>query len=134
MDEADESVLRRIVDTLQSIRRPEWIDLHHLRSWRSGDLHHIDFHLTLPRYWNLEQCHDAADYTEEWVVEHLGGQGEVLVHLDPCTSHHCPFCRMPDCPIRATKFRSIQPWTVESTTANPMFRYVPHLDASWGVK
>jgi cation diffusion facilitator family transporter len=125
MDEADESILHNIVATMQSIRRPEWIDLHHLRSWRSGDRHHIDFHLTLPRYWNLEQCHATETEVEEWLVEHLGGQGEVLVHLDPCTSHHCPFCRVPDCPVRSTKFRFNLPWTVEVATGNPLFRYVP---------
>jgi len=130
MDEADETVLRSIIETLQSIRRPEWIDLHHLRSWRSGNRHHIDFHLTLPRYWDLEQCHEAATFVEEWLVEHLGGQGEVLLHLDPCTSHHCPFCRMPDCPVRAAKFRFTPAWTVESATSNPPFRYVPQFTES----
>lgn len=127
MDEADEIVLRNIVDTLQHIRRPEWIDLHHLRSWRSGERHHIDFHLTLPRYWNLEQSHDAETSVEEWLVEHLGGQGEALVHLDPCTPHYCPSCRMPDCPVRTTAFRATPVWTIESATGNPMFHYFPHL-------
>jgi cation diffusion facilitator family transporter len=128
MDEADEAVLRNIVESLQNIRRPEWIDLHHLRSWRSGDRHHIDFHLTLPRYWDLERCHAAATLVEEWLVEHLGGQGEVLLHLDPCISHHCPFCRVPNCPVRSTAFRSVLPWTVEVATGNPMFRYAPSLE------
>jgi len=132
MDEADESVLDNIVETLQNIRRPEWIDLHHLRSWRSGDRHHIDFHLTLPRYWNLEQCHDAETSVEEWLVEHLGGQGEVLVHLDPCTPHHCPLCRVLDCPVRSTRFRSMPAWTVELATGNPKFRYVPPLARTEG--
>lgn len=124
MDEADETVLRRIVDTLQRARRPEWIDLHHLRSWRSGDRHHIDFHLTLPRYWDLEQCHKAQTAVEEVLVEQFG-EGEVLVHLDPCISHHCSFCQMPDCPVRAAQFRRLIPWTVEAATGNPMFRYAP---------
>jgi cation diffusion facilitator family transporter len=132
MDEADESVLDNIVETLQNIRRPEWIDLHHLRSWRSGDRHHIDFHLTLPRYWDLEQCHDAETSVEEWLVEHLGGQGEVLVHLDPCTPHHCPLCRVLDCPVRSTRFRSLPAWTVEMATGNPPFRYVPPLARTEG--
>jgi hypothetical protein len=57
------------------------------------------------------------------VVEHLGGQGEVLVHLDPCTSHHCLGCRMPDCPVRVMAFRSTLPWTVESAIGDPTFRY-----------
>lgn len=128
MDEADETVLRNIVESLQNIRRPEWIDLHHLRSWRSGNRHHIDFHLTLPRYWDLEQCHAAETFVEEWLVEHLGGQGEVLLHLDPCTPHHCPLCRVPDCPVRSTRFRTAPTWTVELATGNPMFRYTPSFE------
>ncbi len=122
LDTADERILSSIVESLQHIRRPEWIDLHHLRSWSSGNRHHIDFHLTLPRYWNLEQSHAAEAMVEERVVEHLGGQGETLIHLDPCTSHHCPFCRMPDCPVREMPFRAALPWTVESTIADPTFR------------
>lgn len=125
MDEADESVLRRIVETLQRIRRPEWIDLHHLRSWRSGDRHHIDFHLTLPRYWGLEQCHEVETAIEEQLVEDLGGQGEVMIHLDPCTPHHCPSCQMADCPVRASRFRKTPEWTVETATSNPMAPYAP---------
>lgn len=121
MDEADERVLRDIVDALHNARRPEWIDLHHLRSWRSGNRHHIDFHLTLPRYWNLEQCHAAETAVESWLVERLGGQGEALLHLDPCTPHHCPLCRMPDCPVRTTAFRAAPKWTVEMATGNPLF-------------
>jgi cation diffusion facilitator family transporter len=124
MDEADEPTLQRIVDTLQQARRPEWIDLHHLRCWRSGNRYHIDFHLTLPRYWDLEQCHKAQTGVEEVLVEQFDG-GEVLVHLDPCTSHHCPFCQMSDCPVRAMPFHRLMPWTVEAATGNPMFRYVP---------
>jgi cation diffusion facilitator family transporter len=121
MDEADERVLRDIVEALHHARRPEWIDLHHLRSWRSGNRHHIDFHLTLPRYWDLEQCHAAETAVESWLVERLGGQGEALLHLDPCTPHHCPLCRMPDCPVRTTAFRAAPKWTVEMATGNPLF-------------
>jgi len=116
MDEADESVLRRIVETLQRIRRPEWIDLHHLRSWRSGDRHHIDFHLTLPRYWDLERSHAIEAAIEKQIIEDLGGQGEAIIHLDPCTPHHCPSCQVVDCPVRAAKFRKTPEWTVETAT------------------
>ncbi|MBM4254283.1 MAG: cation transporter [Deltaproteobacteria bacterium] len=122
LDTADEQVLQGIVDSLQHIRRPEWIDLHHLRSWSSGTQHHIDFHLTLPRYWNLEQGHTAEAIISEWVVEHLGGQGEVLVHLDPCTSHHCRSCRLLECPVRDLPFRATLPWTVESAIGDPTLR------------
>lgn len=121
LDAADEPFLSSIVYSLQQIRRPEWIDLHYLRSWSSGMRHHIDFHLTLPRYWRLEQCHAAETSVTEWVVEHLGGQGEVLIHLDPCTSHHCVGCQVLDCPVRTMPFRSVIPWTVESAIGDPTF-------------
>ncbi len=120
MDEADEHILNNIVETLQRARRPEWIDLHHLRSWRSGNRHHIDFHLTLPRYWNLEQCHETETEVEASLVDRLGGHGEALLHLDPCTPHHCPFCRMSACPMRTSAFRATPPWTVELATGSPM--------------
>ncbi|HXG20606.1 MAG TPA: cation diffusion facilitator family transporter [Methylomirabilota bacterium] len=121
MDEADERVLRDIVEALQKARRPEWIDLHHLRAWRSGNRHHIDFHLTLPRYWNLEQCHATETEIEDLLFAQLEGQGEALLHLDPCTAHHCPTCRVEACPVRASACRTTPPWTVELATGNPPF-------------
>jgi cation diffusion facilitator family transporter len=121
MDEADELVLRDIVDTLQRERRPEWIDLHHLRSWRSGNRHHIDFHLTLPRYWNLEQCHETQTVVEGWLIDRLGSHSEALLHLDPCTPHHCPSCPLTDCSVRTSVFRVTPSWTVEFATGNPRF-------------
>lgn len=124
MDEADETTLHRIVATLQAARRPEWIDIHHLRSWRSGDRHHIDFHLTLPRYWNLEQCHAIQTCIAEALRRKLGEESEVLIHLDPCTSHHCSFCQMVDCPVRAVPFHARPRWTVASATGNPLVRSV----------
>ncbi|MCS6926126.1 MAG: cation diffusion facilitator family transporter [Candidatus Binatia bacterium] len=122
MDEADEAALHRIVTALQAARRPEWIDIHHLRSWRSGDRYHIDFHLTLPRYWNLEQCHAAQTDITETLRRELGEESEVLVHLDPCMSHHCSFCQMANCPVRAVPFHARPRWTVASATGNPPIR------------
>jgi cation diffusion facilitator family transporter len=125
MDEADEQVLLDIVKVLQNSRRPEWIDLHHLRSWRSGDRHHIDFHLTLPRYWDLEQCHATETAVEDWLLDQLGGKGEVLLHLDPCSPHFCHLCAITNCPVRTTPFRRTLPWTMEMATGNPMFPLDP---------
>ena len=122
MDEADESILSLIVGILQTMRRPEWIDLHHLRSWRSGDRHHIDFHLTLPRYWNLEQGHDAETVVTEQLIDQLGEQGEVIVHLDPCTPQHCSSCQVTNCPVRTSTLQQTPEWTVETATSDPQFR------------
>jgi len=113
MDASDEAVLRDIVDTLHSNQRPEWIELHQLRSWHSGERHHIDFHLTLPRYWDLEQGHATNTEIEEQLIKRFHGQSEAIIHLDPCMPLHCPMCRVQDCPVRSTSFRSAPEWTVE---------------------
>src|SRR5207244_12586250 len=64
MDEAEPALLQRIVQTMQTARQPSWIDLHNLRAWRSGPRYHVDFHLTLPRYWDLEHSHDVSESIE----------------------------------------------------------------------
>jgi hypothetical protein len=79
----------------------------------------------------LEQCHAVATAVDEQLIEHLGGEGEVLVHLDPCTPHHCPLCRVSDCPVRMTRFRTAPVWTLESATGNPLYRYYPRSDKTW---
>lgn len=123
MDEADIAVLTTIVDALQVHRKPEWIDLHHLRSWRSGDHHHIDCHLTLPRYWELDQCHETEKEVEEVILQRLGGKGETIVHLDPCVPECCQYCCVKECPVRSAEPDMTLVWTVESATGEPMYHY-----------
>jgi cation diffusion facilitator family transporter len=124
MDEADVGVLKTIVEALQACRRSAWIDLHHLRSWRSGDFHHIDFHLTLPRYWELDQCHEAEKEVEKVILQRMGRKGEVIVHLDPCVRECCRYCWVRECPVRSAEPDVTLVWTVESATDEPKYHYL----------
>jgi cation diffusion facilitator family transporter len=112
MDEAEPALLQRIVQTLQEARQPSWIDLHNLRAWRSGPRYHVDFHLTLPRYWDLEHGHNVAEEIEGLIQKTQPTHGDVIIHLDPCLPVNCPSCVMPSCPIRAAEPQESQPWTV----------------------
>ena len=119
MDEADPSVLEHIVDTLQNRRRVPWIDVHCLRAWRSGARLHVDFHLTLPRYWNLQRCHEIIEEVEEVIHESQPEPGDVIIHLDPCQPKDCASCRMAPCSLRSTAFQHTRPWTVASAVEGP---------------
>ena len=120
MDEADPSVLEHIVDTLQNRRQIPWIDVHCLRAWRSGARLHIDFHLTLPRYWNLQHCHEIIEDVEEVIHESQPEPGDVIIHLDPCQPKDCDSCQMAPCSLRSTAFHKTRPWTVESAVEGPV--------------
>jgi cation diffusion facilitator family transporter len=120
MDEAEPPLLQHIVQTMQAARQPSWIDLHNLRAWRSGPRYHVDFHLTLPRYWELEHAHDVSQSIAVLIQQTQPTHGDVIIHLDPCLPVDCPWCAMPSCPVRAAVYQDSHPWTVSSAIAGPV--------------
>ena len=125
MDEADPQRLERIAGAFNDNRPPEWIDVHQLRTWRSGVKVHTDFHLTLPRYWNLKQAHAAMKEAEKQVVQALGSDAEAIIHMDPCREYHCPTCRIQDCPDRAAPLETPPDWSTAALIKPP-----PHKESS----
>lgn len=119
MDEAEPALLQRIVQTMQAARQTAWIDLHNLRAWRSGPRYHVDFHLTLPRYWPLEQSHEVAHEIERLIQGTQAMPGDVIIHLDPCLPGDCAFCALSPCPVRAVPHQATPPWTVSAAIGGP---------------
>lgn len=116
LDEADFSLLQQIAEHLEAVRRPEWVEIHQLRSWASGTFQHVDLHLIVPRYLSIEQAHRLGDQLEAHLVDFADGGAESVVHLDPCTPKHCRACTMPDCPVRAAPLETPFSFDVESLT------------------
>lgn len=106
MDRADPELLRRIVGELQGIRREGWVDVHHLRAWRSGDRTFVDFHLVVPADWTVVRLHEAHDLTREILRSALGGATEVIIHFDP------------ESPLRHRP-RSAEPWSMSEAVRVP---------------
>ncbi len=116
MDEADDDLLLSIIDRLEE-RRADWcIDVHSLRVWRSGALHHVDFHLTVPRYFDADQLHDADDQYKSDAFYPDRRDWDVIVHYDPCRPRHCAECKVDPCPRRAEAFKSREPLTLLAAT------------------
>jgi cation diffusion facilitator family transporter len=97
MDTSDPDLLDRIVHLLAQNQRPDWIDIHQLRAWRSGAMIHIDLHLVLPEQMLLNKAHEEAKILETMLVDEFAGNAGVLVHMDPCNPRECPICGQNAC-------------------------------------
>jgi cation diffusion facilitator family transporter len=118
MDEADPELLDRIVEILNAHRRPDWIDIHQLRTRHYGAKVHVDFHLVVPRSFGLLQAHVEAEAIEEMIVDSLSEVVEAIVHVDPCEDPLCERCRQDHCQDRSTAGTDTgKPWRVEEVVA-----------------
>ncbi|MCH7973080.1 MAG: cation diffusion facilitator family transporter [Bacteroidetes bacterium] len=102
MNETDKELLTKIVECLKSKRKDYWIDIHHLRFWKSGENIFLDFHLSLPYYFNIKESHLEEEYIESCLpVEILNAQ--VRIHMDYCADNLCKYCAYKDCKVRKEK-------------------------------
>jgi cation diffusion facilitator family transporter len=114
MDEADPALLGRIVEILNENRRPDWIDVHELRTRHYGDKVHVDFHLVVPRRFGLPKAHVEAEEIEKMILNTLDEVAEVIVHVDPCEDPLCERCLQAECQDRSQAgITTVKSWQVE---------------------
>jgi len=113
IDKADEGKLNALVDILNIRRKDEWIDIHNLRILKFGPRMHVDAHVTLPYYLNLEQSHKLVVELESAVRESLGSEVEFFIHSDPCLPpHSCSICSVSNCAARMGVQSRQLPWSL----------------------
>jgi cation diffusion facilitator family transporter len=117
MNEADPELLGRIVEGLNKIKKPGWLYPHKLRALRSGRYHHVDLHISLPHYWSLSQVHEAEQEITEALLEAIGEEGDIMIHVDPCEPPYCPVCGIDSCEERHAEFTSSPDWTVQEVVS-----------------
>ncbi|MGQ9920394.1 MAG: cation diffusion facilitator family transporter [Desulfobacca sp.] len=101
LDESDISLLENIAAILKAHRKPSWIDIHKLRARKAGNRLFIDFHLILPRDFNLEEAHQEVKELEAIFRSHFQDQADVHIHIDPCDrEQECPSCGYDPCHSR----------------------------------
>ncbi|MFB9864600.1 cation diffusion facilitator family transporter [Rufibacter immobilis] len=119
MDEADLQLMDRIITVLNQRRRENWIDLHNLRVIKYGSQLHIDCHLTLPWYFNLQESHKEVEILQEIITQEMGDVVELFVHLDPCLPPaSCRLCTKSDCRLREHEFVGRVEWTLDNVSEN----------------
>jgi cation diffusion facilitator family transporter len=118
MDESNIELVKTIVDILQDNRRDPWIDVHNLRAQQYGSDLHIDCHITLPYYYDLNQVHSEISGIDRLINGSGDRDTELFIHADPCLPECCHYCKMQNCPVRQEAFRAEIGWTVENATKN----------------
>ncbi|MDB5007034.1 MAG: cation diffusion facilitator family transporter [Mucilaginibacter sp.] len=117
MDEADFGVVTEIVEVLNEKRRVEWIDIHNFRAQKYGNELHIDCHMTLPNYFDLNRVHEEVKLVDMLINKEVT-RTELFIHTDPCLPECCHYCSMPNCPIRSEAKTEDITWTLDKLIRN----------------
>ncbi|MCF0058763.1 cation diffusion facilitator family transporter [Dyadobacter sp. CY356] len=118
MDATDENLLEKIVQSISENKKDHWVDVHNLRVQQYGSDLHIDCHLTLPYYWELQKAHEAIHEFENILKANHTGETEIFVHADPCLPKCCYFCKMKVCPVRQYDFVKDIDWDAANLVKN----------------
>jgi cation diffusion facilitator family transporter len=118
MDEADENLIGQLVEKLSNNRKPNWIDLHNLRIIKYGGTLHVDCHLTVPWYLNVNEAHREVDALSAQVKQQFGEQIELFVHVDGCLEFSCAVCTNTTCKVRQHPFQQKINWSIDNIRSN----------------
>jgi divalent metal cation (Fe/Co/Zn/Cd) transporter len=118
MDEADIALLEEVITEINKDRNKHWIDLHNLRVIKYGALMHIDCHLTVPWYFNVNEAHAVVDEFTRIIKNKFGDSVEFFVHTDGCMPFSCPICTIENCAERKSVFEKKLNWNVENVLSD----------------
>jgi cation diffusion facilitator family transporter len=123
MDEADDHLIREMVQALQAERHRQWIDVHNFRVIKYGATLHIDCHMTLPWYFTTRQNFQEVKAFERLMMAHTERPVELFVHIDPCDPpENCRLCPVRDCPERKAPQEERLDWTLDNIKENQKHR------------
>lgn len=115
MNEVDSDTMEIISSKILEIRKPEWIDIHELRFWKSANNTFIDFHMVLPFYFTIKEAHKSDELVLAEMKQILPGT-QVKIHMDYCDYHLCKFCEYNDCKKRKEEIIKKDVWNQNRLT------------------
>jgi cation diffusion facilitator family transporter len=115
MNEVDSKTMDTVSNKIISIRKPEWIDIHELRFWKSANQIFIDFHLLLPYYSTIQEAHKSDELVLS-ELEKIFPDSQVKIHMDYCDFHLCKFCEYSDCTKRKEQLTEKSDWDSKRIT------------------
>lgn len=118
MDESNLELVTDIVKILQENRENSWIDVHNLRAQQYGADLHVDCHVTLPYYFDLNMVHQEISSIDRLINISGNHKTELFIHSDPCLPACCNYCKMPNCSVRQEVFKGEIVWSMENVTKN----------------
>ncbi|MEP6595684.1 MAG: cation diffusion facilitator family transporter, partial [Ginsengibacter sp.] len=122
MDETDITLLNNLGELLNSHRRENWIDLHNLRIIKYGSTIHMDCHLTVPWYLNVNEAHEEVETLASIIKNKYGEAVELFVHSDGCQEFSCRICSKHDCLVRQHPLEQKIVWTINNISRDKKHR------------
>lgn len=122
MDEADLELLERMVRILNENRQENWVDLHNLRVIKYGGQLHVDCHLTVPWYLNVNEAHREVEKLAALIKTNFDSSIEFFVHSDGCRYFQCSICSKHDCPVRQHPFEKRVEWNMSNLLSDARHR------------
>jgi cation diffusion facilitator family transporter len=118
-DEADDELLKQVISVLNKQKPDTWVDLHNLRFIKYGAILHLDCHLTVPWYLNVNEAHAQIDILDALIRSNFPHSLEMFVHTDGCMPpESCTVCPSNTCPVRKAAFKGRVNWTIDNITSN----------------
>lgn len=118
-DEADAALLQQVIAVLNANKPDTWIDLHNLRIIKYGAILHLDCHLTVPWYYNVNEAHAQIDLLDALIRNNFPHSLEMFVHTDGCVPPgSCTICPITNCQVRQADFQGRVDWTFDNITSN----------------
>ncbi len=121
MHETDTEMLNEIVVKIGSIKKNYWVDVHHLRFWKSGERIFIDMHLVLPFFFTIKQSHDEDSFLDSAIKE-ISKNAEIKIHLDYCLPDLCKYCSYKECSERSELKTKTLDWSASRLTGKPIVK------------
>ncbi len=118
MDKADKALLQEVIATIQQNRNENWVDLHNLRILKYGSILHLDGHLTVPWFFNVNEAHKEVEKLDNLIKENYGEAIELFIHTDGCLDFSCAICTKQNCVERKSVFVKSIHWNVENVLSN----------------
>ncbi len=111
-------MMEQIIAVLNENRSIHWIDIHNMRLQKFGDSLHVDCHVTLHYYNDLQQTHEEMEKIDELLNLHFENKVEFFIHPDPCKTSSCSICLLSNCPVRSNPFQQKIDWNLENILRN----------------
>lgn len=122
MKETDEELLGYLTKKMNQYKRDYWIDIHHLKFFKSAEKVFLDFHIILPYYFTIEQGHlEEKNFEEE--LQKDNQNTEVRIHTDYCKPELCKYCKYQACEVRNEKFSVDFKWDNNKLIGEPIYEY-----------
>ncbi len=123
LDEADPIILSKISDVLMSERRNSWVNIHRLTYLGYGHIGHVDLHLTLPFYFNLQEAESEIQTLKNITKSDLSEFDlDISIQSEPCVFEMCSMCNMENCTHRKTLREPSKQWSYASLVSNNAFK------------